>query len=904
LLLADEGQDKLRGQDDDGTKGRTVFGIGLPASVQAASRGAAPPAKAPPMVPPVAPVARPAPPVAAPAKAPAPAPDPVAVRQRLDEEGATMQDIRPLTRPEDARKVEEKRTIVGLPGAVFGAQAPARDVEAKSDVKTRDTGEFTATSQDVHAATRATRVADSGSHDAPREIRPTIKLVGGKPIPGTRYKLLRWLGEGGMGVVYEAEHIDIERRVALKILRAELSQRSDTAQVFRDEAKAATRAGSKNIVEIFDFGELPDGRLFFCMELLSGTDLASQIEDLEQPRMVAILRQVCKGLGAAHKAGIVHRDIKPENIILVQHEGRRDMVKIVDFGVAAMMSNQSQGGPIAGTPQYMAPEQINGGDFDGRLDMYALGCVMYEMLVGHPPFTDENLADVLLAHINRPPPRPSQVKPDRNIPKPLEDVVMRCIEKDVAARYKDMADLEAALCEAQIAAGIVTEWDDLPLPDVDPERRANLVAKMPSAHGELAPRRRWLWPTVAAVAAAAVTGLVLVITGKPAITPEVQAKIDDISKQARDAASVGNYVNQPEDGGPTALVKIEELEGLNGAGEQLADTRGLELRKEFSNQLVTIGDKFWDTEPTRPLSREYYTWAVIFDGTNDRALTRSARSQAEIDDYAKRAQTGKLSASEQASGELLVAMIQPDVVMREQRVRKAVARAKAEAPLAAQTTLIEVARGAGVAVTPEDVAGGGDAKGPDKAGGTGDAPRDSGGSDSGGAAGASDGAVENPPEQPENPEPGKQPTKVVKGPGKKKTEDEEPGDEPIGEVKRDPAKASELASQGKAALAAGKRDEAEALFNQAIGYDRRNAEALIGLSDIFFDRGSSDKAQRFAEKAVAVAPNNGSYRLKLGDAYYNALRYRDALTQYEKAQEFGETKAAQRIAKVKAKLGE
>ncbi len=898
--MAEEGQDKLRGNDDD-AKGRTMFGIGLPAGVQAASRGA-PPAKAPPMVAP--PVAKP--PVRAPEPAPEPAPE--LARQKFDEEGATMQDIRPLTRPEDAKRMEDKRTIVGIPGK-FGASVSASGPVVRAEPSgahrgaQRDTGEFEAAGSGAHASSRATRVADSGAHSAPREMRPAIKLVGGKAIPGTRYKLLRWLGEGGMGVVYEAEHIDIERRVALKILRAELSERNDTAQVFRDEARAATRAGSKNIVEIFDFGELPDGRLFFCMELLSGADLASQLEELEPARMVAILRQVCKGLGAAHKAGIVHRDIKPENIILVQHEGRRDMVKIVDFGVAAMMKDRGQGGPIAGTPQYMAPEQINGAEFDGRLDIYALGCVMYEMLAGHPPFTDENLADVLLAHINRPPQRPSQVKPDRTIPKPLEDVVMRCIEKDVAARYRDMADLEAALCEAQIAAGIVTEWDDLPLPDVDPERRANLVAKMPSTHGELAPRRRWLWPTIAAVAAAAVTGIVLVVTGQPEITPEVQAKIDELSKEARDAASVFNYVNPPEDGSPTALLKVEELEHLDGAGELLADARGLELRQEFSNQLVTIGDKFWDTEPTRPLSREYYTWAVIFDANNERALTRSARSQAEIEDYAKRAQTGKLSASEQASGELLVAMIQPDEVVREQKVRKAVARAKAETPLAAQATMIEVARGAGVAVTPEDIAADSDGGEPGKAGGGSGGGRNTGGS--GGATAGSGETGEPPPEPPEptptDPEPVKG-TKTVKGPGKKKTE-EDP-EEPIGEIKRDPAKASELASEGKAALAAGRRDEAEGLFNQAISYDRKNPEALIGLSDIFFDRGSSEKAQRFAEKAVAVAPNNGSYRIKLGDAYYNALRYRDALTQYEKAKELGDAKAAPRIAKVKAKLGE
>src|SRR5690606_37122263 len=123
----------------------------------------------------------------------------------------------------------------------------------------------------------------------------------------------------------------------------------------------------------------------------------------------------------------------------------------------------------------------------------------------------------------------------------------------------------------QIAAGIITEWDDLPLPDVEPERRANLVSKMPSVHGELAPRRRWLLPVAAALGAAAVTGVVLVAMRSPPVTPEAQAKIDEISKIAREAASVGHYVNQPEDGSPTALHKVKELEALTGAGEKLAD---------------------------------------------------------------------------------------------------------------------------------------------------------------------------------------------------------------------------------------------------------------------------------------------------------------------------------------------
>jgi tetratricopeptide (TPR) repeat protein len=151
-----------------------------------------------------------------------------------------------------------------------------------------------------------------------------------------------------------------------------------------------------------------------------------------------------------------------------------------------------------------------------------------------------------------------------------------------------------------------------------------------------------------------------------------------------------------------------------------------------------------------------------------------------------------------------------------------------------------------------------------------------------------------------DPDPKKKPPVVTK----KRPGEDTPDGQLEPEIKRDPAKAADLANQGSDALRAGRRSEAEALFNQAISFDRKNGEALIGLSDIYFDRGSAQKAQRYAEQAVAVAPNNGSYRIKLGDAYYNALRYRDALTQYEKAKELRDPKADPRIAKVKAKLGE
>ena len=894
--MAEEGPET----DEHGeqNKGRTVFGIGLPASVQAATSTAPPPpARGPAPMPPVA--GRPAP-MARPASQTHPA-SPVAPAARVVD-GETLADIRSTGPVESAHTLHAlPNQLLGVVAAATGKPVPARAPERDDAALRRpQTGDYSATTPDLHGTgMRPTQVqAPPRGHDSavPGVERAHIRLVAGKPIPGTRYRLLRWLGEGGMGVVYEAEHIDIERRVALKVLRAELSQRSDTAQVFREEARAAARAGSKNNVEIFDFGELPDGRLFFCMELLSGVDLASLTEqDLEPGRLFAILRQICKGLGAAHKAGIVHRDIKPDNIILVNHEGRRDMVKIVDFGVAAILDARREGGgPIAGTPQYMPPEQISGGEFDARLDIYAVGCVAYEMMVHHPPFTMDNLADVLLAHLNIVPPRPSAVRPGAG-PKSLEDVVMRCLEKDPAARYANMAELEAALCEAQIAAGVTSEWDDLPLPDVDPERRANLVARMPSLSGELAPRRRWLWPVVAAVSAAALTGVLLLTLGSPEVPPEVMAKIDALSQEARDAASVGHYVLAPEQGEAVAIKKVLALEALEGAGAALADERGGVLRKEFSSQLLTVADKFYELPATQTLAYEYYDWALWFDPNNAHALERSVRTEKERRDMLERVTTDKLREGELAGIAIASAAAASESERKGGKWSKKIAMGSV--PISKSLAVQEAMRGAGVvepAARPEPVEPPVEppVKPPVKpvepvepppATTTGE-PVD---------PAATDPAVD--------PDAGKKKGGPVAG--KKRVDD--PTETPLdAEVKRDPAKAAELAGQGTAALQSGRRSEAEALFNQAISFDRKNAEALIGLSDVYFERGSSQKAQRYAEQAVAIAPNNGSYRIKLGDAYYNALRYHDALTHYEKAQQLGDPKGAPRIAKVKAKLGE
>lgn len=293
-----------------------------------------------------------------------------------------------------------------------------------------------------------------------------VRLAAGDLLAGTRYRIVRWIGEGGMGVVYEAEHVDLERRVALKVLRSEYCRRPETVRLFRDEARATSRIGSDNIVEIYDFAELRDGRLAIAMELLDGHDLTRfRGQAMESGRAVGILRQVCRGLSAAHAAGIVHRDVKPENVYLHTRRGRSDAVKIVDFGIAAFMS--SEGNPVipAGTPYYVAPETIVFGAVSPRVDIYALGCLAYELLSGRVPFEADELQHVLQMHVDQPPQPLVELVPE--CPPSLAAVVMLCLEKDPERRFADMADLEAALCEAQIAGGLRSSWDDLTLPDVE-----------------------------------------------------------------------------------------------------------------------------------------------------------------------------------------------------------------------------------------------------------------------------------------------------------------------------------------------------------------------------------------------------------------------------------------------------
>jgi serine/threonine-protein kinase len=261
--------------------------------------------------------------------------------------------------------------------------------------------------------------------------------------------VIRKLGEGGMGAVYLAEHVVIEKRLVLKVLAPELTRRQDLVARFLQEARSASRIGHENVIDISDFGQSSEGYVYIAMEYLEGKDLGEVVRAegaLPWPRVQSILEQICRALRAAHDKGIVHRDMKPENIFLIQREGRPEFVKILDFGIAKVMGVDPNGprltrtGMIFGTPEYMSPEQAEGKEADHRVDVYAVGCIAYHLMTGQTPFTAENFMALLTKHLMEDPVPPSVRRPDLDITAEMDAMVLKALEKDRDHRYQNMGE--------------------------------------------------------------------------------------------------------------------------------------------------------------------------------------------------------------------------------------------------------------------------------------------------------------------------------------------------------------------------------------------------------------------------------------------------------------------------------
>lgn len=271
------------------------------------------------------------------------------------------------------------------------------------------------------------------------------------PAKLDRYILVRSVAHTGMSDVYEAKHEFTKRPVALKLISASAAQDDDTAKRLRREGRAASAMGDPNIVDITDFGVDDDGSVYMVMEWLDGKTVRELLEEGPIATDVALdlASQTASGLASAHSIGVVHRDVKPENLMVVAGKDGSRLLKILDFGIAKVAGREleklTRTGTIVGTPAYMSPEQARGEAVDARSDVYSLGCVIYELFTGMPPFSSASAMEVVLMHVSTEATVPSALVPTRQIPPAVDAVIMRCLAKEPAERFPSMMALRAEL---------------------------------------------------------------------------------------------------------------------------------------------------------------------------------------------------------------------------------------------------------------------------------------------------------------------------------------------------------------------------------------------------------------------------------------------------------------------------
>ena len=357
---------------------------------------------------------------------------------------------------------------------------------------------------------------------APEPARGAASLVGTTLVG--RYKVERLLGEGGMGAVYLVHHTGIHKRMALKVLRADLMRNPAVVARFEREAMAAAHFDHPNVAAAHDYGRIDEGSFFLVLEYVEGEELRAALEQAKGPlplaRALYIGRQLASALVRAHELGIVHRDLKPENVMLVKRDGHGDFVKVLDFGLAQVSrrindEDASEGatpqparaptkltkrGDIFGTPAYMAPEQSVGEDTDVRTDLYAVGIILYELITGQRPFRGKSLLVLVQEHLSAPPPPMSEREPAIKVPKAVEDLVQRLLAKSPEDRIQHPQELLQAIDQIVIdhklawppGANSLTAGSarksafSSPLPAAAEKFRSSLLRVGPALHSRLA----------------------------------------------------------------------------------------------------------------------------------------------------------------------------------------------------------------------------------------------------------------------------------------------------------------------------------------------------------------------------------------------------------------------------------
>jgi serine/threonine-protein kinase len=364
-----------------------------------------------------------------------------------------------------------------------------------------------------------------------------------------RYSITRKIGQGGMGAVYEASHTLIGKRVAVKVLLDKYAKKDQIVARLEQEARLASSIGHEHIIDITDFGQTSDGRTFVVMEFLEGESLAeclSREGSLPENRILLIAQQIASALGAAHAKGVVHRDVKPENVFLLRRKDK-DFAKVVDFGISKNLRSSESGadsprltqtGMVLGTPLYMSPEQARGDDnLDHRIDIYALGVIMYELATGRVPFSGTNYLSVISQVLNDEPMRPRQIKPE--LTEEFEAIILRALEKERERRYQTTDEMLA----------------DINMLLEDPMRstqRPRIIAPA-KRRGRGADLRvlAWIVGIAVVIAAVAFTVSKLMPESKPAAAPGAA----DAAVAARSVVDAGAVV--PPIDAPAAVPELE-----------------------------------------------------------------------------------------------------------------------------------------------------------------------------------------------------------------------------------------------------------------------------------------------------------------------------------------------------------
>ena len=677
-----------------------------------------------------------------------------------------------------------------------------------------------------------------------------------------RFTVLRRLGAGGMGVVYAAFDEQLDRKVAIKVLRPEhVGDTQGRARMLR-EAQAMAQLSHPNVVHAYEVGEFA-GEVFIAMEFVRGRSLK---EWLVEPRtfeeIIEVFVQAGHGLAAAHRQGLVHRDFKPENVLIdgdgharvldfglarasrVRVDAGSSLVQKIDHRGSVLAADLTLDGMLVGTPAYMSPEQFENLPTDWRSDQFSFCVALYGAVYGQPPFAGETLIALQTAvcegALQRPP-------PGTKAPPWLFAVLETGLAVDPEQRHPSMDTLLAAL---------------------EPERAGG---------------RRWLWPavTLGATIAAVLVTLLLVRPGDP--TEEQLQAIARHAREAREAAAEMHWVYPPpEDRKDTAYHRVTLLEAFDGPPRAQASAAADELRSECAASLVALGDRNWDDPATRPFARDFYAQALLFSPLDGEASSRAGVTVGQLADLQQRAASGEFFADELVAAEPLRILAEPDPVRARTR-----ALAFADSPehgAALGLHVDTVLRKAGVVPAPAP-----EPEPPVVA----EAP-------------VVVAEPEPPPvvaEPPVTPPPGptKQPrttpTKQVSPPTPP------PPEPPATEDPVDTEGSNKLADEGSAALRSGEHDRAEKLFKQALNLWPDNAVALMGLSDIAYDDGRYPAAIKHGEAAVRQAPRNTEYLLRLGDAYVKALMYDRARERYQRAAELGHPRAGDRLKRVEAELG-